>query len=148
MMAVRIRPLTEIYIKGKRRRNRVMPSAPGQRRPRMVNKRYKALIATLPSVVSGTPGPSIVAHLRYAEIDSEKDITGIGRKPSDMWTLPLAPFEHADHEQAQHNANERKWWAGHGIDPVRLCKELWACNGNFDRMLTIVENARQSRRSA
>nr|RAW04076.1 hypothetical protein DBT41_09570 [Aerococcus urinae] len=119
-----------------------MPTAPGQRQPRQRSKQHKGLIARLPSVISGAPGPSIVAHVRFADAAHKKPITGMAAKPSDCWTVPLAHLEHVDHEDAQHRHNEREWWEAKGIPVLDLCRELYAASPDFEAMEAIVERYR------
>ncbi len=101
------------------------PRAKNQRQPRVVNKAYKGLIAGLPSIISGM-GPCEVCHVRYADANHQKRNTGMQEKPSDIWCLPLTTEEHRVGTNAQHNANERQWWADQGIDPLQACKDLYA----------------------
>lgn len=95
------------------------------KQPRKHDKRYLGLIAQLPSIISGKR-PVHVCHIRYGDLDRGKRHTGMGEKPDDMWTLPLTPDEHQFGDKAQHKSNERKWWEGHGIDPISVCKKLHA----------------------
>ena len=53
------------------------------------------------------------AHIRSINLDWNKQITGMGKKPSDLWTLPLCRNCHTE----QHKMNELKFWEMHGIDP-------------------------------
>ena len=50
----------------------------------------------------------------------------MGQKPDAKWVIPLTPDEHRLSKEAQHNHNEREWWAKHGIDPIAVCEKLWA----------------------
>lgn len=95
------------------------------REPRKRDRKYLGAIAQLPSVISGRE-PVHVAHIRYGDAEHGKPHTGMAEKPDDKWVLPLTPDEHTDGVRAQHKSGERDWWAGHGIDPVRLCDDLYS----------------------
>jgi len=88
-------------------------------------KRHMSVVARLPSVISGLR-PCEVCHIRYGDPSRRKPPTGMGQKPHAKWVLPLTPDEHRLSKEAQHNQNERAWWASHGIDPIAVCERLWA----------------------
>lgn len=83
------------------------------------------LIRQLPCLLSG--GPAEAAHLRFADAAHGKTETGAGRKPDDMYCLPLAPALHRLNKGCQHDCgDERAWWASMGVpDPVAVAKQLW-----------------------
>lgn len=95
-----------------------------QREPRVRDRKYLALVARMPSVISGR-WPVQVAHLRYGDPAKGKPHTGMGEKPDDKWTLPLTPDEHMHGVRSQHANNEQEWWEGHGIDPIQVCIDLY-----------------------
>ncbi|WOF74177.1 hypothetical protein QMT40_001824 [Parvibaculaceae bacterium PLY_AMNH_Bact1] len=119
--------------------------AKGQRQPRVIDKAYKGVIATLPSILSGG-GPCEVVHVRYGSPAHDKRPTGMQEKPSDMWCLPLTSAEHREGKNAQHSTNERMWWAAQCIDPLQACKDLHAVYTDPDydetqrhtRMVTVI----------
>jgi hypothetical protein len=115
-----------------------------QRRPRQRNKRYLGIIAQLPSVIS-LRSPCEVCHVRYGDLAQGKPPTGMAEKPSDKWCLPLTPDEHRLGNDSQHSTGEREWWAARGIDPVRLCQELyaaWESGADVQQMIMIIHRAR------
>jgi hypothetical protein len=116
-----------------------------QRRTRISSPRHLAFIRELPSLVPG-PGSIDAAHVRYGDRRYGKDITGMGEKPGDNWTVPLAHEVH----MAQHARGEREWWAEQEIDPIIVAAFLWAHSGNYEAGLTIIRNARllSTRRAA
>lgn len=144
-MSHRIATALPMFEKGKRRRARVRPVAEGQRRPRVRDRKHLASVAALPCLVSGAPGPSICAHVRYGEAAAGKPHTGMAEKPDDKWTVPLCPELHTDHAAAQHRYGERDWWARLGVDPVAVCEELYRCSGNLPAMEEVI--ARHAPRS-
>lgn len=93
--------------------------------PRVTASAHLAWVRTLPSLVPGS-GPVEAAHVRYADRRYAKPITGMGQKPDDKWTVPLAHDVHMD----QHASGERKWWADHGIDPLFVAALLWVHSGD------------------
>lgn len=132
-----------IWQKGQRRRARVMPTGPGQRRPRKRDKRHKAAIAQLSCAVTGTPGPSEVAHVRFGDAAQGKPHTGMAEKPSDCWVVPLCAEMHRLNDDAQHGANERQWWEARGFDVLQLCRELYVASPEILAMEEILERHRQ-----
>lgn len=99
---------------------------------------YLDLIRQLPCILSGRP--SEAAHVRYADPSHGKDITGMGRKPDDCWTLPLCPELHRLLDGCQHDSDERKWWKQFGFDPLHVCKLLWANRDGRQKMERIVSH--------
>ncbi len=82
------------------------------------------LVRQLPCILSGRPAEA--AHLRFADAAHNKPETGVGRKPDDMWCLPLAPELHRLNKGCQHDCgDERAWWAAFGIDPLAVARSLW-----------------------
>jgi len=84
---------------------------------------YLDLIRQLPCILSGRPAEA--AHIRYADSRFGKTETGAGRKPDDMWCLPLAPELHRLNIGCQHDAgDERAWWAQWGLEPLEICQRM------------------------
>ena len=100
------------------------PKAPKHQRVRPSGKSptHLDLIRQLPCILSGRAAEA--AHIRYADSSHGKAETGVGRKPDDLWTLPLAPELHRLLKGCQHDSNEREWWAQFGIDPLAVAKRL------------------------
>ena len=60
--------------------------------------------------------PTDAHHLRFAQV------TAMGRKVSDRFTVPLCRLHHRDlHDRG----NERLWWQDKGIDPLAVATALW-----------------------
>jgi len=58
------------------------------------------------------PPPCDAAHVRASSAKYLKR-NALGKKPDDMWALPL---KHA-HHMAQHaHGDELGWWSAHGVD--------------------------------
>lgn len=132
----RIAPMTPIFTKGLPKR-RIVPTAEGQRKPRVRDAKHMACIACLPCVICGSR-PVHVAHVRMPDLDRCKPYTGKGEKPSDRWTLPLCPYHHLDGPDAQHKSNEAEWWTRQRIDPIAMCERLYAATGDLEAMERIV----------
>ena len=49
-------------------------------------------------------------------------------KAGDNWTVPLCTIHHGPGYPASLHAfgDERRWWAGLGIDPIKRCLDLWS----------------------
>ena len=98
---------------------------------------HLAWIRTLPSLLPGSL-PVEAAHVRYADARYAKPLTGMQRKPDDIWVVPLAGDQH----RAQHSIGERHFWHDHEIDPVVIAAFLFCHSGNDDAGRTIIRNAR------
>lgn len=109
-----------------------------QRQPRILAPRHLEFIRTLPSLIPGQ-GPVEAAHIRFGDRAYGKEPTGMGEKPSDCWTVPLAHDVHMD----QHAfGDERTWWAEHGIDPLLVAALLWVHGGNDASARMVIAAAR------
>lgn len=103
------------------------------RRPRELRARFEDpahlnLIRALPCLISGRAPGGVAAHVRYANAQFGKEITGIGVKPDDRWAVPLCPWFHTDGSGAQHRFGEEDWWIKHGFDPLQVASNLYACS--------------------
>lgn len=100
------------------------------RDPRDHDPKYLAFIAGLPCVacmVGGKYRRGVhVAHLREGSLEHEKRPTGLGEKPSDIWTTPLCPPHHVNGNTSQHHLGEADFWRGLAINPFDLCIALRA----------------------
>lgn len=99
-----------------------------QRLFRVHDDAHLNFIRSLPCVCCGNNIQTEAAHLRAIDRMYGKGITGAGRKPSDMWTLPLCSQHHRD----QHSGNEKAFWATQGINPFVLALSLFAASGDPD----------------
>lgn len=108
------------------------------RRPRIHNEKHLAFIRTLPCIITGDATTVEAAHIRFGDPRVDKRPTGIGEKPDDVWTLPLAGAAHRD----QHKGNERRFWEFWGLDPVLYALALFAVTGDHERGCAIVAAAR------
>ena len=102
-------------------------AAPGKRHERERDNAYLAHVRRQPCIVGpilgGCEGRIDPAHLRFGEPKVGRLNPGMGRKSDDKWTLPLC----RKHHDEQHAAgNERKWWAGTGLDPNAECESRYA----------------------
>ena len=111
-----------------------------QRKPRVIDKKHKGLIAQLPCVICHVE-PVQVAHIRYASAEDDADVTGAGRKPDDWRVLPLCPRHHMYGKDAQHSMGEEEFWRGHGINPFALAKALFKFKDVY-KMDFLVRNAK------
>ena len=129
---------------------------PRELRARLEDADHLRLIRALPCLISGHTPAGQAAHIRYANAQFGKDITGIGVKPDDKWTVPLCAWEHTESSGAQHRFGEEAWWIDRGIDPLQVASNLYACSialramrmdeGTITQALTlIIRNARGAR---
>lgn len=113
----------------------------GKKRQRQEAKNHLAFIRELPCIICGEM-PVHAAHIRYGDMRHGKRETGMGEKPSDCWTVPLAPRFHTDGPEAQHQGAERAFWVRHGIDPCEVATKLWAVSGDHDAARMILQAVR------
>lgn len=110
-----------------------------QRRPhdlraRLEDADHLRLISALPCVISGRAPAGVAAHIRYANAQFGKEITGIGVKPDDRWTVPLCPWFHTDGPGAQHRFGEEDWWIERGLEPLKIAFALYECSAALRAM--------------
>ena len=110
--------------KDRKGRNKALSRAPGQRQPRERDPGYLAFLRRLPCVVCGATRRIEAAHVRAGYSSAGWAPTGMMQKPDDARAVPLCATCHREGPNAQHRANERQWWSGHGIDPPDLCRAL------------------------
>jgi hypothetical protein len=108
--------------------------------PRVTDEAHLRWIRTLPCLITGTV-PVEAAHIRYADLRFGKRETGKSEKPSDKFTVPLAPELHRE----QHAQYERAFWAYYHIDPVQVAAALYGVSGNDEAAEIIIQEARNSR---
>lgn len=109
-----------------------------QRLPRIQNEQHLEFIRSLPCVCCGNDIETQAAHLRTENRMYGKDYTGGGRKPSDMWTLPLCGRCH----EKQHAGNEEAFWKAREINPWVLSLSLFAASGDHALALEVIEMQR------
>jgi hypothetical protein len=105
-------------------------------KPSQKSPSYLDAIRRLPCLLSGAP--SEACHVRYASAAHGKTETGAGRKPADMWVVPLAPELHRLNKGCQHDSNEQEWWAQWGVDPLKVAALLWEHRHNPLTMSRII----------
>jgi hypothetical protein len=93
---------------------------PKRERGRQEDPDHLALIRKLPSLLGGE-GKVEAAHVRMSDAAYGKGNSGVGQKPDDCWTVPLASDKHRE----QTNRGERLFWEEHGINPVPICQRLY-----------------------
>jgi hypothetical protein len=105
-----------------------------QRLPRIEYPEHLAFVRDLPCASCLNDLGADPAHLRAANRRWGKDMTGGGRKPSDIWVMPLCRSCH----DKQHRMNEVQFWQDRGIDPWRLALSLFAASGNRELALEVI----------
>lgn len=131
MMATRIPRHPEAFSKD--------PSV-DRKRPRERSSAHLAFVRTLPCVVCLTHRDVEAAHIRMPSPAHGKRSTGIGRKPDDLWTLPMCRVHHEE----QHSAgNETAYWACQAIDPFVTAMAIHACTGDEHRANVIIRESRR-----
>jgi hypothetical protein len=97
---------------------------------------YLALVRQCPCLKCGME-PSEAAHVRFASAAFGK-ASGLGKKPSDRWSLSLCADCHRLARDAQHNRNEQEFWHALGINPLICCAELYAQRNDLVAMRAVV----------
>ena len=110
--------------KARQKREKALVRSQGQRQPRERDPGYLAFLRRLPCVVCGATRRIEAAHVRAGYSSAGWAPTGMMQKPDDARAVPLCATCHREGPNAQHRANERQWWSGHGIDPPDLCRAL------------------------
>ena len=110
------------------------------KRPRLHQEAHLSFIRELPCVSCGNDTATEAAHLRSANRQYGKLHTGLGEKPSDMWTLPLC----GDCHRQQHKGNELNFWTNLGVNPFVLALSLFAASGDHELAHEVI--SRQVRR--
>ncbi len=81
---------------------------------------YLIFVRSLGCLLCGAPAEA--AHVRYGAWQKYgKAHSGMGKKPHDMWTVPLCANHHRLTNESQHSRNEKEWWAEKGVDPLAFC---------------------------
>lgn len=111
------------------------------RRPRKEGGAHLVFIRTLPCLVSGFATNIEAAHIRFASLAHGKPESGLQRKPSDVWVVPLSPVLH----RKQHAMSEKEFWAEQDIDPLVVAALLYANTGDREACLQILRAARTKR---
>jgi hypothetical protein len=107
------------------------------KQPRIHRANHLNFIRGLPCIVTGDTLTVEAAHIRFGDPRVAKRETGLGEKPDDMWTLPLAGVVH----RRQHKMNERAFWKTIGLDPVLYALALFAVSGDHERGCRIIAAA-------
>lgn len=92
------------------------------------DKKYLAVIRTLPCLVCLREPCGEAAHVRMA------GGAGMGRKVSDRRTVSLC---HRDHMQ-QHEEGERQYWERQGVDPIEIARKLREAYPDAELMAAII----------
>ncbi len=79
------------------------------------NKEHLRFVATQACLVCARK-PSDPHHLRFMQPRA------LGRKVSDEFTVPLCRVHH---RAVHRSSNERAWWKGAGMDPIKIARKLW-----------------------
>lgn len=97
---------------------------------------YRQNVQACPCLHCGME-PSEAAHVRYASAAFGKS-SGLQKKPSDCWVLPLCADCHRLARDAQHNRSEQQFWNGLGINPLMVAERLYAQRGDLVAMRAVV----------
>ena len=93
---------------------------PKRERGRQEDPAHLALIRKMPCLLGGE-GKVEAAHIRMSDAAYGKGNSGVGQKPDDCWTVPLASEVHRE----QTNSGERWFWEEHRINPLLIAQRLY-----------------------
>jgi hypothetical protein len=110
-----------------------LPRAPQKRSLRQHDRKHLEFIRTLPCIQCWRDDEVVAAHVRKGTDG------GMGKKPSDKWTLPLCWLCH----RSQHDVGESWFWGLLKIDAHALAERLWKVSGDRDQALRAIGRARQ-----
>ena len=79
------------------------------------NKAHLAFVSSKPCLICEQL-PCHAHHIRFAQR------RGMSQKVSDEFTVPLCAIHHNSLHQS---ASEIAWWHEHGLEPLKLARELW-----------------------
>lgn len=108
------------------------------RHPRVKLAAHLDFVRSLPCCVCGDNTSTEAAHIRASDRSVGKSLTGMGEKPSDIWTVPLCGRCHRE----QHSVSEFLFWERHQIDPHKKALALWAATGDHELGSQIVGSDR------
>jgi hypothetical protein len=98
---------------------------------------YLKMIRAMPCVKCGMEPCGVSAHVRIASAAFAK-ASGMGRKPSDRFAIPLCAACHTGDRDSQHKLGERAFWWLLGINPLLLAEKLYAQRGDLVAMRAVV----------
>lgn len=99
--------------------------------------KHKSWIQTLPCHC-GDNTSTEAAHVRYSEFKSGKVNPGKGKKPADIWLVPLCSYHH----RMQHSMGERTFWQSFSINPITYAILLHQYSGDISKLSDILDKCR------
>lgn len=101
----------------------------------MKSPKHLAWIRTLSCLICGDQTSVEAAHVRYADPSVGKPESGMGRKPSDAFVVPLC----SDCHREQHKGSEHAFWNHYRIDPNVVALALWHSSEDIE-IATVILN--------
>lgn len=101
---------------------------------RLRNKDHLKFVALQPCLVCGRR-PTHAHHIRFAQR------RGLGEKVSDEFTVPLCSVHH---DGVHRVGDERTWWVGQEIDPLKVAEKLWACSSGREQITAAHESVAEA----
>ena len=101
--------------------------------------KHCAWIRTLPCVICGDNTTVECCHIRMADPELDKPLTGMGIKPDDVWTLPMC----GKHHREQHRNGEYMFWEGVGLVPTIMALMLYTVSGDNEKAEQIIKEWQQ-----
>ncbi|MCK5013247.1 MAG: DUF968 domain-containing protein [Candidatus Omnitrophica bacterium] len=115
---------------------------PGRIKPkRLKDPAHLMLIRQLPCLVCGTTHGIEVHHLLRGTV------RGWGLKAKDSEVLPLCFIHHTQSDDCAHDnkcGGETEWFKSKGIiNPLYIARKLYENTGDYGKMLSIINTARE-----
>jgi hypothetical protein len=105
--------------------------------PRGKDPSHLALVRQCPCLSCGLDIGCEPAHVRYASAAYGRS-SGMARKPLDSDVVPLCADCHRLGRAAQHSGNEEAFWIRLGVDPLAVCRRLYAQRGDLVAMRSVI----------
>jgi hypothetical protein len=102
--------------------------------PRVHDAEHLEAIRQCPCLSCGIDPCGEAAHVRMADAERGKRLTGKSEKPDDKYSLPLCPNCHQRLPNSLHNIGEKPFFEARGLDPIPLCDALHKLSPNVEGM--------------
>lgn len=108
---------------------------------------YLKLVRQCPCLRCGLDPSTEAAHVRYNSGVHNKH-QAMSKKPEPKWTLPLCPDCHTRDPDSQHRIGEHEFWYRVGLNPLLVCRRLYAQRGDLVAMRAVIFVAIAERENA
>jgi hypothetical protein len=106
------------------------------REPRVKSDKHLSFVRGLSCLICHDNTSTEAAHVRFSCLEVGKRQSGKAEKPDDRWAVPLCGKHHRDQHEMRGTdelTGEMVFWLTAGIDPIKVCKMLWAFSGDHEK---------------